>query len=243
MELKKILKSLGDFFLPQLCPCCKKQLQPDYAVDGQICLDCWQGIKKNLPPFCYFCGRRLGKDSLAKNVCPACCRKNLNYDRAYAVAAYEGVMKELICEFKYKRKKRLANILARLMLEFIEEYKIPIWFIDYIIAIPLHPARLREREFNQSALLARIISEKLQKNLLINVLMRKRYNKSQAGLEDARRQENVKDVFLVKDNSLLKDKNILLIDDVITTGATSSEAARVLKEAGCRSVFVMALAN
>lgn len=129
------------------------------------------------------------------------------------------------------------------MIEFIKEYNLPIGYIDFIIPIPLHRIRLREREFNQAEVLARNIAREFNKDLLNNNLIRHRLTKTQTDLEENERILNVKDSFRVLEKKCLKGKNILLIDDVLTTAATSSEAAYALKNAGANMVFVLTLAN
>ena len=221
---------------------CKDKLR-ETSVDNLVCFGCWDKIKKNRPPFCRRCGRSLEKKSLAKNMCLNCLKKPLEFDRAFAPCAYEGPIKELIQQFKYNNKDYLGVTMARFMVDFIREYDIPMDFLDLIIPIPLHAARLREREFNQAQILSEHIAATFDKKVLNNALLRHRYTKTQTELEPRERFSNVKESFAVKDISAVKDKNILLVDDVLTTGATSSEAASALKAAGARVVFVLTLAS
>ena len=243
MNLRLLAEHFLELLYPNVCASCKKRLTDKAAIEGVVCLECWQKIKKNSPPFCYLCGRHIEKNSLGKNICYSCARKNLYFDRVFAVGPYEGVIKELIHAFKYKGKKKLGQALARLMQDFILEYKIPIWFIDSIVPVPLHPRRLREREFNQSLILGRILAQRFNKPIAENLLIRHRHTKSQATLEDSQRLKNVKGSFGIKNKEAFEAKNILLVDDVFTSGATCSEAARTLKEAGATVVFVLTLAN
>jgi ComF family protein len=167
----------------------------------------------------------------------------MHFDRAFAPCIYEGPVKDLIHEFKYRKNDYLASTLSALMIDFIREYDIPVSSVDTIIPMPLHPARLREREFNQAELLAKCIASVYTKTVSTDNLVRLRHTRNQAELQGADRLENVKDCFSVKMPGLVKGKNILLIDDVLTTGATSSEASRTLKNAGANTVFVLTLAN
>jgi ComF family protein len=153
------------------------------------------------------------------------------------------VIKDLIHAFKYKNKDYLGAILGKLMIEFIKEYNLPINFIDLIVPIPLHKSRLREREFNQAEILSRGVGLEFNKEILRDAFIRQRMTKTQTELQPNERVRNVKDSFLVLDNKFIEGKNILLVDDVLTTGATSSEAARTLKNAGAGVVFVLTLAN
>lgn len=236
------MKGLLDFIYPRICLSCKNKLAAS-SVDNIICWNCWQKIEKNKPPFCHSCGRQLKKADLTKGICPECANQRFYFDRAFSPCIYTGVIKELIREFKYKNKDRLGKILSRLMIEFIKEYNLPMQEIDFIIPVPLHKIRLREREFNQAEILGKFIAQKFNKNLLTDILIRTRATKSQTELQPVKRLENIKGSFSIRNDLRLKGKNILLIDDVLTTGSTSSEAALTLKNAGAKIVFALSLAN
>jgi len=235
------MHSLIDLVYPKICVVCKNSLKNSPGIDSLVCTQCWGKIKKNTPPFCHICGRQL--KSFAKNICPGCTRKPLHFDRAFSACAYEGVVKELIHAFKYQNKDYLGQPLSRLMIEFIREYALPMEFLDAIIPIPLHKTRLREREFNQAEVLSTHIAAQFNKGVLRDSLRRNRPTQTQTGLEDALRFSNVKGSFSVTRSEHIKGKNLLLIDDVFTTGATASEAAYALKNAGANIVFILTLAN
>lgn len=149
----------------------------------------------------------------------------------------------MIHEFKYKGKAHLAKPLSKLMTEFIREYDLPIDYLDFIIPMPLHKTRLREREFNQAEALSRHIATEFNKNLAPQALIRHRLTRTQTELPINKRFLNVKESFSVAASYDLRNKNVLLVDDVLTTGATSSEAAHTMKNAGANIVFVLTLAN
>jgi len=197
----------------------------------------------NIPPFCVVCGRHLEKKNLNKNICPGCVRKRPHFDRAFSPCVYEGVTKKLIHEFKYKGKNNLAEPLSRIMIDFIREYSLPLNYLDLIIPVPLHKTRLREREFNQAEELGTRIAAEFKKEMACGILLRHRRTKAQVELKNTERALNVAGSFSVDKNAPLKGKNLLLVDDVLTTGATSSEAALALKAAGAQAVFVLTLAN
>ena len=165
------------------------------------------------------------------------------FDRAFCVCVYDGVIKTLIHEFKYNDKQYLGQTLSRLLIDFIKRYELPISYIDYLIPMPLHRAKLREREFNQAQILCREVATAIGKPLLENNLLRCRATNTQASLEVHQRFHNVRGSFAVTENHLVNGKNILLIDDVLTTGATASEAAQTLKDAGANIVLVLTLAS
>ncbi|MFH0913549.1 MAG: ComF family protein [Candidatus Omnitrophota bacterium] len=239
--LCKFFNALTDIVYPKTCIACKKQLKGVSCVDNLVCRDCWEKIKRNSPPFCYRCGRHLERPT--KNICPGCVRKQLHFDRAFSPCVYEGIAKELIHTFKYQGRDYLGSTLSGLMVDFIEEYNLPIEVLDLVVPIPLHQTRLREREFNQAQILSQHIARAFNKPMAHDALKRLRHTKTQTELETRERLLNVKDSFAVTDKAEIKGKNILLVDDVLTTGATSSEAAYALKKTGANIVFVLTLAN
>lgn len=240
--LRRILRSLRDILYPKTCLACKTKVQT-IADEELICGKCWSEIKRNLPPFCSSCGRHLEKNNLNKNICPTCIRKRLHFDHAFSPCVYDGVVKNLIHEFKYRGKDNLGKPLSKIMADFIREYNIPISYLDFIIPMPLHKTKLREREFNQAEILSRHIAEDFKKDLVSNALLRHRQTKTQTELKNNERYLNVLNSFSTDNRVNLKGKNLLLIDDVLTTGATSSEAALALKKAGAHTVFILTLAN
>lgn len=240
--LNKFLRSLVDIIYPRVCLACKDKLD-NAPAENIICDKCFEKIQRNLPPFCHSCGRHLEKNGFLKNICPACRRKILHFDRAFSPYLYSGVIKELIHEFKYKNKEFLGAALAGFMLEFAREYNLPMDDFHCVVPIPLHKTKLREREFNQAKILAGCVAKEFKKDLLADTLIRSLNTKTQTDLQIDERFENVKGSFSVVDKRDISGKNILLIDDVLTTGATSSEAALALKEAGANIVFVLTLAS
>lgn len=240
--LRQFLQSLRDILYPKTCLACKSRVSAVMDED-LICKTCYSEIKINLPPFCVACGRHLERNNLNKNICPACVRNRLHFDRAFSPCVYDGVTKKLIHEFKYKGKDNLGKPLSKIMINFIKEYSLPLNYLDYIIPMPLHKTKLREREFNQAEILSMYIAREFKKDLASGVLLRHRQTKTQTELRNKERFLNVANSFSVDSRLSLKEKNLLLIDDVLTTGATSSEAALALKNAGAQTVFVLTLAN
>jgi len=180
---------------------------------------------------------------MAKNICSSCLRSKFHFDRAFSPCAYTGTIKKLIHEFKYSGKEYLGEPLGGLMNKFIKDYRLPIEYLDFIIPVPMHKSRMREREFNQTQVLGEQVAKEFDKRILPDILVRSRATRTQTELAFEERRKNVERSFTVKDPGLIKDTNLLLIDDVLTTGATSSEAARTLKDSGARMIFVMTLAS
>ncbi|MCM8796571.1 MAG: ComF family protein [Candidatus Omnitrophica bacterium] len=240
--LKRFLLAIRDIVYPKICLACKEKTDKR-AVDNLICSRCWQEIKRNTPPFCYSCGRTLKGKHMRKNICANCVKQSFYFDRAFSPCVYTDIIQELIHQFKYKGKDYLARPLSRMMIDFIREFHIPIEYMDYVMPMPLHSSRLRWREFNQAEMLGRYIAEEFNKPLLSDLLVRRYPTLAQAELMPQKRISNVKGCFKVKDKTLVNGKKILLVDDVLTTGATSSEAAFTLKDAGANIVFLMTLAS
>jgi competence protein ComFC len=240
--LRQIFQGALDLLYPKACLLCKKKLTED-CVDELICGSCWRGIKKNPPPFCRRCGRSLGDADTHRNICPRCAKHTLHFDRAFSPCPYEGALKELIHKFKYERKEHLGKPLALLMINFIKEFNVPIKDMDCIIPVPLHRARLREREFNQAQILSLCIGNAFTTPVRCDILTRTRNTKRQIDLAADEREGNVQKCFAVRCPSVVQNKKLLLIDDVLTTASTASESSRALKDAGAHSVFVLTLAN
>jgi len=240
--LRRLLDGLVDIVYPKKCLACKNKL--DIASsDAFICSQCRGKIKRNMPPFCRHCGRHLNTKIDTKGICASCIRQPLYFDRAFSSCIYEGVIKELIREFKYKNKDYLARSLSEIMIDFIKEYNLPLDYMDLIVPVPLHKARLREREFNQAGILSNHIAGAFNKIVSEEALIRRRATRTQVELKDNERFINVAGSFSLDPAISVRGKNILLVDDVLTTGATASEAARVLKNSGANIVFVLTLAN
>lgn len=241
--LRKIIGGLADIIYPKRCLVCKTPLTSAASEDTFACAKCLGKIKRNLPPFCSRCGRHLKKSDLAKNVCSACARREFHFDRAFSPCLYEGTIKELLHEFKYKGKDYLGGILAGPMLDFIREYRLPVEYLDLVIPVPLHSSKLREREFNQAHILGASIAREFNKEIREDILVRHRATLTQTEMDGDKRLENVKGCFSVAKPDAVNGKNVLLIDDVLTTGATCSEAALALKNAGAGIVFALTLSN
>ena len=157
------------------------------------------------------------------------------FSKAVAYGIYEGVLAEAIHHFKFQGIKRLAKPLGTLLLNLDTPQA------DGIIAVPLSVKGLRDRGFNQSLLLARMLSRETNVALLMDILFKKKETPPQIGLTSKERLLNLKDSFTVKGS--VKDLRLLLVDDVITTGATVSECSKELMRAGAKEVTVIALAR
>ena len=240
--LRNLLVGLKDLIYPHYCLACKNKIDPSIK-EHFICGSCQKEIEMNLPPFCSYCGRTLDINSRERSTCSGCLNAKFNFDRAFSPCKYNGTIKKMIHEFKYSGRNYLGKTLGQIMNNFIYKYNLPISNMDFIIPVPLHNARLREREFNQAQILSERIAKEFNKKLLPKVLTRTKATKTQTELSLEERKRNVKNSFSVTSPQLIIGKNLLLIDDVLTTGSTLNEAARSLKASGARIVFVMTLAS
>ena len=239
---RSLLIGLKDLIYPNYCLACKNKIGQKIREDF-ICESCQQKIQINKPPFCFYCGRTLDENNREKNTCSECLGVKFDYDRAFSPCKYNGTIKKMIHEFKYSGRDYLGKNLGKIMNNFIKEYNLPVFLMDFIIPIPLHNTRLRQREFNQAQILSEHIAREFNKKMLPKVLIRTKATKTQTELSHKERALNIENSFSITNPQLIKDKNLLLIDDVLTTGSTLNEAAKSLKAAGAKMVLVMTLAN
>ena len=178
-------------------------------------------------------------------ICGECRTDAPLFARAMAYGSYDGGLRELIHLLKYGRVRPAASVLGRMLAEVIQGFGSE--FVSAVIVpVPLHRSKLRQRGFNQAEEIARAALKDLQRNelkLAAGVLSRRRTTESQTGLSDQQRRQNVRGAFVVASPSEVAGEDVLLVDDVFTTGATVSECARVLRRAGADRVFVATVAR
>lgn len=234
---KETSKSLIDYLFPPVCLNCLTPLE----VPHKVCPDCWQNIEFLVSPLCEIKGIPFPFDLEPGTISAAAIKNPPEYDKARGVAAYEGTMKDLIHKLKYNDRHELLNLLVTWMKfsgkELIQQS-------DLIVPIPLYKSRLWERRFNQSALLAKRLSQQTEIPYECSILHRQKKTRSQVGLTSKERYQNLKNAFIIEETkrNKLEGKSILVIDDVITTGATINSAAIALKKSGARSVNILSLA-
>jgi len=234
-----IFYTLINLIYPAQCIVCGKKIN---EWNNGICNDCIKKIKKRLPPFCARCGRHLPEGPETYPLCVEC-RNNLFYfDRAVSVFYYEGVLRQLIHNFKYNKMISLSTYFSSCMVDFMKDYHVGN-SCQIVTSVPMHPFRLLTREFNIPDILARKIAKEL--GLEYCRLLKKIKNTvPQSMLDRTQRLKNVKGTFSINKNKInkIKNKDILLVDDLFTTGSTANECARILKAGGANRVEVITLA-
>ena len=238
--LTQLFHGLCDLVYPHICILCKKEL---HTADRAACLcsSCQISIELNVPPFCQKCSRHL-KDSARTFVCAQCLKTALSFDEAWGVCLYNDPLRRLIHLFKYGGKLALAHEFSQIILRFVDIYHIDLSAYDLVIPVPLHPARLRERGYNQSELLSDAVAGHFLLPCEKHTLIRTRHTHFQARLSPKQRWTNLDGAFRINHPDVLKDRSVLVVDDLMTTGATASEIARLLKHSGACRVGVLTLA-
>jgi len=197
------------------------------------------------------CGERLFSGYALGNpgetLCGVCRRLAPPFVRAAAYGNYEGGLRDLIHLLKYQQVRPAANVLGRMLGEVISGLEPVLPEHVLVVPVPLHADKLRQRGFNQSELIARsalkLREDKQRFELQSQVLERKRETASQIGLSSHQRRVNMRGAFAVARPELVAERDILLVDDVLTTGTTASECARTLRKAGASKVWVATVAR
>ncbi len=226
--VQAIRRGLLDLLFPSRCVGCRE-------TGSLLCAKCREEFELVEPPLCPHCGRPM----VSGRLCPLCQRDPLQIDGVRSVAYLDGTLREAIHHFKYSNLQHLAIPLGRLMGQYWEKSPLP---AEIIVPVPLHTDRLRERGYNQAALLARELGKSIGLPISENSLVRVRATRPQVELGAQERKENVNDAFRCSSMEL-KGKRILLIDDVCTTGATLEACSMALRQAGARSVWAFTLAR
>ena len=240
---ERIADGLFNILLPDSCICCSAPVAR--LRDHGVCDECWVRLLQLRiePPFCPSCGIPFPPTrEPANDLCIPCSRVSPDFSSARSFGYYTAELRRIIHQLKFSGRQDLAQLLAPLLLStFFNTWRRE--EVDAIIPVPLHSKRLRERGFNQAALIGKILAQVLACPFLPEGLRRTRLTAPQVGLSDPGRVRNVRGAFLAARSCPIVGMRILVVDDVLTTGATAGSAARALLDAGAARVSVLSLAR
>ncbi len=233
--MKKIFSACMDLLFPPSCPCCREMIGNSAQF---LCGECFKQLKFIKAPYCSCCGR-VFPGSGENHLCGVCLKSSWEFDKARSLFSYEEIIAGLIHNLKYSGKTTGLETFRWLsgQSDVLHDFETP----DFILPVPLHLKRLRKRGFNQALVLARSLFPGEKKKIRYNILVRETDTPPQTGLSGKKRRKNLKNAFVVEKASEITGKNILLLDDVFTTGSTANECAKALKTAGCKKVEVLTI--
>jgi competence protein ComFC len=228
------------FFYPELCQLCEGERAT--AKDGFVGAKCWTHVRFIRPPFCERCGLPFAGDLTTTFECSNCREMDLHFSSARSAVVAKTAVLEAIHRFKYQRALWFENFLADLLIrEAAPALRGQGW--NFIAPVPLHSLKEREREFNQAEILARHLSAATKIPLNTKLLRRVAFTMTQTRLTKQQRAANMRGAFAVRNGVKLAGEKIVLVDDVFTTGATTSACAQALKAAGAGAVCVWTVAR
>jgi ComF family protein len=235
-QLRRLGRAVVDGVLPPRCLACGTIVdEPD-----ALCSSCWAGMTFFAPPWCAVCGLPFPHPMGEEAVCADCARQKPSWDRARAVMRYDKHSRHLVLALKHGDRTHVARALGRWMgragAELLEG-------ADMIMPVPLHWTRLFTRRYNQAGLLAHAVRAAGGPPVMADWLVRRRRTPSQGRLGPVARVRNVRGAFAVRRGCDVKGKRIVLVDDVLTTGATVEECARVLRRGGAAFIGVLTLSR
>lgn len=240
---RELLQAVIELLYPSRlqCPLCGV-----HRPDESLCPDCRQLLAGYAgEQICSCCGTFLGYPGTSRQgkfICPACRAENRTFDLARAVAPYEGPVREAVLRLKYRGRQPLARLLGQAMAAVARREK-TFARAEALVPVPLHPRRERERGYNQSILLARVVGEELQLPVLEQAVVKVKETPSQTALTGRQRRQNLQQAFAVAHPGLVKGKIILIIDDVFTTGSTVTILSHLLRQAGAAGIMVLTFAG
>ncbi len=243
MTVATLAESMGaclTWLYPSICQICETaRAKPE---QGLVCAKCWTGVRFIRAPFCQRCGLPYEGDISTPFECSNCRDVELFFSAARSAVTAKGVTLEIIHRFKYQRALWFEPFLADLLLRAaLPELGVGKW--DMIVPVPLHPTKRREREFNQATRIASHLAQAMKLPLDEDLVCRVSATRTQTLLTKRQRADNVRRAFAPVSGAKLSGERVVLVDDVLTTGATTSACARVLRECGAGDVCVWTVAR
>lgn len=239
-HLKGLGRSFLDLCFPIPCAGCGRKWLLHH--EGFWCESCLEKIPWISSPICPQCGRPFPKSpSSPDHLCGDCLLSTFSFDYARSAVQHAGIVRDRIHQLKFGGHLHWVPALAELLLRTIEREKAP--RAQIIVPVPLHVKRVRERGFNQAALIAGVMARRLGVPVRFDVLVRRFWTAPQTRLNRSQRLENVKGAFQVSLSSEIRGRIVLMIDDVFTTGTTLNECAKVLKESGAAEIHALTVSR
>ena len=232
---KNFFIALSDLFYPRHCEGCQKAL----LQEEHLCHDCWNKMEASAELCCEVCSYPLV--STDSKTCSNCAERKLHFVAAVSAFCYRGLMKDLLARYKYSRDQSLKVLLQQLVVRALQDKRLQEINFVAVVPVPLHPVRERERGFNQALPLAQMVAKE-KKLPLYSLLKRVAPTSFQAASDREKRLKNLENVFALRRTGPLHG-NYLLVDDVLTTGATLDECAKILLQAGASGVWAVTLAR
>ena len=238
LHKSELFQAAVSLLYPATCTVCRKQVR----AGEYLCDSCDAKIIRIVPPFCETCSEPFDGSINTAFSCSNCAHRTIYFDAAVAAYRGRGIVRDVIHEFKYNRQIHLRHLVARWLRAALDDERLRDRRFEIIVPVPLHPARQRERGFNQALLLAQLLSA--HTSIPCRPLLKRiRYTTTQTALDRSERMENLHNAFRLRQNVDVRGLRVLLIDDVLTTGSTLSECARILKSAGAKSVHAATAAR
>ncbi|MEP6821552.1 MAG: ComF family protein [Chthoniobacterales bacterium] len=232
------IRALISLLYPPTCAVCSTPV----GFEAYLCDSCASKAQRIKPPYCHTCSEPFDGAITDTFSCANCAHRVLHFDAAVASYRSRGVVRKLVHDFKYQHHLYLRHPVADWLAETLDDPRLKDRRFDRVIPVPLHPARKRERGFNQAEVLAQLFAARAGLRMKTD-LERIRYTTTQTAFDRAERMENLRDAFRLRKKADVRGLRVLLIDDVLTTGSTLSECARVLKANGAVSVHAATAAR
>jgi competence protein ComFC len=239
--LDKLLGPLLDLLFPPKCEVCGKLGRPAF------CNECREEILFTVAPLCEVCGTMVPPAAAERGRCPDCAQEKRYFDAARSVGVHHGSLRRAILNYKFNNARRLEGPLGKLLADrlagdAVSPCPMPSGELHGILPIPLHPTRRAWRGFDQALHLCRKLGNLMDLPVVEGLLLRVKPTRPQVDLTPEQRRENVRGAFAVQ-GTPLEGRNVLLVDDVYTTGATANRAAQACRQGGAAGVYVLTLSR
>jgi ComF family protein len=233
-KIKYLFKNLIDYIMPLRCSSCAAFI----VTNSGFCADCFGKLNFITNPYCKLCGHQLEFSIFTNMECGKCLHNKPSFDIARSLMKFDEHSQKIIYAFKYYDQMSIAHIFAKML---CQRYIKEIFNADLVVPVPMHKFKRLFRKYNPSQILADSIAQIIHKPLRLDLLIKSKWTKSQTALSKVERQKNLSNSFACNSKYLIHNQNILLIDDVFTTGTTVQKCSQILKLAGAASIIVLTI--